>query len=169
MNVALLLLQLYVHPAPTETLQYRYVEGCSHGTPIVLEVIHLGGSDGDGKPLVLEREAAEAFIQMRLDMAASGVDIRLNYAHRTMEQQISLFRKNRRLASPPGLSPHQEGRAIDVAGCTKRVGRKRFETKVCRWLRLHAHEYGFSRPMRNEPWHWEFRGRPDERVAGLSF
>jgi LAS superfamily LD-carboxypeptidase LdcB len=164
--IASFIFSLYLHQG---SIRPTFADGCVQGIPIPLEVIEIGGTDRHGKPLVLEKEAAEAFLDLRSAMMSDGIEISLNYAYRTMEQQTRLYRKNRRLANPPGLSTHQEGRAIDVSGCTRRIGKKKVDTKVCRWLRKHGHKYGFSRTTAREPWHWEFGGRPEDSVASRSF
>ena len=165
--IAIALLSLYLN-SPVYEIS-RQVEGYVQGVPVTLEVVNLGSTDKSGSPLALEKQAADAFMEMRADMAKAGLSLRLNYAHRTMAQQTNLYKKNRKLASPPGLSTHQEGRAIDVSGCTKKVRKKRRSTPVCKWLKSHAAAYGFSRPTSKEPWHWEFSGRPSDSVASARF
>lgn len=161
--IAIALLSLYLNsPVHDES---RYLDGYVQGAPITIEVINIGGLDKDGNNLVLERRAAEALLEMRSDMMAASLELRLNYAYRTMAQQVSLYKMNRRLAGQPGLSTHQEGRAIDVSGCTKRIGKRRYTTPVCTWLRRHAVTYGFSRTILKEPWHWEFTERHKESIV----
>lgn len=149
-----LLIHSSAHP------QTELVDGHISGERVIIEVSRIGGSDLDGMPLRLEREAAQAFKSMRNSMREHGLELTLNYAHRSMKQQKSLYRKSKKLASKPGKSPHQEGIAIDVSGCSIRKNKKRYDTNVCKWLKKHASEFGFYQPIKKkEPWHWEYRGR----------
>jgi LAS superfamily LD-carboxypeptidase LdcB len=152
----LVLLQLITLTYQAEAVQHKYTAGYIRGTPVKLRVVEVGGYDNDGRPLMLEQRAADSFIKMRAAMVADGLNLQVNYAHRSMKQQTSLFRKNHKLASRPGTSPHQKGIAIDVANCTKYISNRRVDTRTCRWLRRHAKQYGFSRTIKSEPWHWQY-------------
>lgn len=54
-------------------------------------------------------------------------------------------------ANRPGTSPHEVGRAADLAFGGD-AGRQ--------WVHQHAHEYGLHFPIPHEPWHVESDGRP---------
>lgn len=66
----------------------------------------------------------------------------------------------------PGTSEHQLGFAADIRG----TGQWFAQTKEYRWLKQHAHEYGFierytaeKQPITGiipEPWHWRYVGTP---------
>ena len=66
----------------------------------------------------------------------------------------------------PGTSEHQLGFAADIKG----TGQWFAQTKEYRWLRQHAHEFGFierytaeKQPITGiipEPWHWRYVGTP---------
>jgi zinc D-Ala-D-Ala carboxypeptidase len=69
--------------------------------------------------------------------------------------------------APPGYSEHHTGYAVDLADANQDFldfG----NSPAFRWMRLHAHEFGFelSFPHNNrqgvdyEPWHWRFVGSP---------
>jgi LAS superfamily LD-carboxypeptidase LdcB len=150
-------LSLLIHTSSNP--QVELLDGHRLGMPFTLEASRIGGVDLDGKPLALEYSAAIALRAMRQKMAAQGLTLDLNYAHRSMEQQRSLYRRSKKLAGKPGRSPHQEGIAIDVAGCSIKKNRKRYNTSVCKWLNKHANEFGFYQTLKKkEPWHWEYRG-----------
>ncbi len=76
----------------------------------------------------------------------------------------------------PGTSEHQLGFAIDIKG----TGQWFAQTKEYRWLKQHAHEYGFIERYTAdkrlitgiipEPWHWRYVGMPwaqEIRDSGL--
>lgn len=87
---------------------------------------------------------------------ASGVTLKINSAHRSVEHQRRLFneavakygaRGARRWVAPPGRSNHQHGNAIDISN----------SGGAHAWLRANAARFGFRQPMSWEPWHWEHR------------
>jgi len=128
----------------------------------------------------LDREAAEAFQQMRAAAAADGVDLRLISAFRSIDMQKQIFfdvksernqtvEERARVSAPPGFSEHSTGYAIDI-GDGSRPGTNlstSFEsTPAYAWLQQNAARFHFqlSFPPRNsqgvsyEPWHWRFEG-----------
>ena len=68
---------------------------------------------------------------------------------------------------PPGYSPHQQGKTVDLTYKEKEVwaeadttpaGIEKWENSwLFAWLQQHAKKYGFAQnPNINEPWHWEY-------------
>ena len=152
--ISILMVYLYLHS--THHSEPILVEGRAQGNPVNIEVIRVGGTDKMGNRLKLEREAGIAFLQMRERMLMDGLEIKLSYAFRTMKQQKALFTQNKRLASRPGLSTHQEGRAIDVSNCSIKKRKGRRDSPICKWLKQHGSEFGFYQTIEAEPWHWEY-------------
>lgn len=75
-------------------------------------------SIGDGR--WLEGSAAEALNAARTEARAHGVEIKINSAGRTYEEQASLYARRgtpgvSRIVARPGTSNHEDGMAIDVA------------------------------------------------------
>jgi len=64
----------------------------------------------------------------------------------------------RQWVAPPGSSPHQSGRAVDVnmgsATNSGNAARQR-ETDAYKWMVNNAKNFGFY-PYEKEPWHWEY-------------
>jgi zinc D-Ala-D-Ala carboxypeptidase len=96
--------------------------------------------------------AAKAFMNMRADAAAAGIDIGVTDSYRSYAQQVDLA--NRKglyrdggLAAVPGTSKHGWGVALDLD----------VNAKAQEWLRANATRYGFYETTPREPWHWEFR------------
>ena len=104
--------------------------------------------------MVARSDAAIAFLRMAAAAAATGVQLKLNSAFRSMEQQQELYQrylnKSGALAARPGFSNHQGGIAFDIA-----TGG--LNTPTYAWLAANAARYGFVRTVPSEPWHWEFR------------
>jgi hypothetical protein len=51
-------------------------------------------------------------------------------------------------AAVPGTSNHGWGLAVDVANCRTE------SAAACRWLKAHAHRFGWSAEIQSEAWHW---------------
>jgi len=109
----------------------------------------------DGRPV--EVRTANAYSVMAEAASRAGVEIRVISGFRTMAEQERLYAcriggaPGCNLAARPGDSNHQSGSALDL---NTRDGR------VLTWLNAHGGEYGFSRTVAGEPWHWELTGTP---------
>lgn len=103
---------------------------------------------------ILEEHAAESFLKMKSAAHAAGIELLVNSAFRTQEQQIDLYNKYQNgtgnLAARPGYSNHQSGIALDLK--VNGAHQANYD-----WLAKHAHDYGFIRTVPTEPWHWEYR------------
>jgi zinc D-Ala-D-Ala carboxypeptidase len=96
--------------------------------------------------------AAKAFMNMRADAAAAGIDIGVTDSYRSYAQQVDLAERkglyrDGGLAAVPGTSKHGWGVALDLD----------VNAKAQEWLRANATRYGFYETTPREPWHWEFR------------
>jgi len=139
-------------------------------------------------PLLLEEEAASAYINMVASMAEYGIrDLAAisgfrDYEHQTRIHEAEVARQSRHfprdearrraamIVAAPGTSEHQSGLAIDVSSAE--VGfslSARFENTIAfAWLSENAHKYGFIiRYPRDsteitgvifEPWHLRYVG-----------
>ncbi len=128
--------------------------GYADALPLIVEVRPIGGHDLHGAPLYLRTDAAIAWLDLVQAARQAGFTLHVNFAFRTMEQQIALKRSSRKYANPPGLSTHQEGLAVDLKGCVAR--KKRHRTKLDRWMVTNAPKYGWVQTSRKEPWHWTY-------------
>jgi len=108
----------------------------------------------------MEKNAADAYLEMRGKAAEDGVALTPNEGFRTNERQDFLHAKTPELAAKPGESNHQSGTAIDI-----KIGEggKKSEQKRIEWLKENAAEYGFipdelgRKPP--ETWHWTYVGK----------
>jgi D-alanyl-D-alanine carboxypeptidase len=121
--------------------------GYSQGSPFPIQVVTV-----DGDPV--EEATANAYIVMQEAAAEDGVNIRINSGFRTMDDQERLYScytecncNNCNLAARPGYSNHQSGHALDL---------NTDNDSVLSWLEEHGDEYGFSRTVPSEDWHWEW-------------
>ncbi|MCU1393235.1 MAG: D-alanyl-D-alanine carboxypeptidase [Ilumatobacteraceae bacterium] len=97
--------------------------------------------------------AAQAFIKMRSDAAAQGVDISVTDSYRSYDEQVDLAArkglwKDGGYAAVPGTSPHGWGMAVDLDVSPAGLA----------WVRANGANYGFKETTPREPWHWEYRG-----------
>ena len=97
--------------------------------------------------------AANSFQQMKAAAAKDGVNLNINNAYRSYENQVKmanqygLYSKGGK-AAVPGTSNHGLGKAVDL---NVKANPGSFE-----WLKSNASKYGFYNIPR-EPWHWEVR------------
>jgi zinc D-Ala-D-Ala carboxypeptidase len=133
------------------------------------------GTDASGKEYHLTPPAASAWRSMKASAAASGINLRIFSAFRSIERQAEIIRDKLekgislvdilRVNAPPGYSEHHTGRAIDITTDGIRSLAQEFEhTAAFRWLDENAprFSYSLSFPRNNrygfmfEPWHWCF-------------
>lgn len=138
--------------------------------------LHCVGLGTDGRDKFLAPPAARAWLALRQEAAADGIELLLISAFRSFDFQLALIRgklaKGRGIAeiltvnAPPGCSEHHSGRAVDIGACDTPALEEDFEhTPQFAWLQRHANRHGFhlSYPRGNrygylyEPWHWCFR------------
>ncbi|HEX5751214.1 MAG TPA: peptidoglycan-binding protein [Archangium sp.] len=126
----------------------RAVKGYVNGVPRDITVSPIAG----GKEM--RSDAAAAFNRMHAAAQAAGINLHVNSAFRSMEEQRVLYQKylngTGNLAARPGYSNHQGGIALDInVGGTG--------TSTYKWLANNASRFGFARTVPSEPWHWEYR------------
>ncbi len=139
-----------VEPLSSISCSERSDTGYSRGVATPITVVTV-----DGRPV--EVDTANAYYVMAQAAARDGVEIRIVSGFRTMSEQEHLYYcytscscNSCNLAARPGYSNHQSGRALDLN--TRAPG-------VLTWLNAHGHDYGFSRTVPSEAWHWELTGR----------
>ncbi len=134
-----------------------------------------------GRKEFLNKQAAQAFNQMKTDADQDGIQLVVISGFRTIAHQTLLFQKQverkgskqvaAQLSAPPGYSEHHTGYALDLGDGKQPQLDLKFEfesSEAYRWLFYNAHKYGFelSFPRNNvqgvsfEPWHWRFVASP---------
>lgn len=131
----------------------RPAVGYRRGKPFSIEVVTI-----DGSPI--ERATANAYWDMRAAAAKDGVELTIYSAFRSPEEQQYFYQCYRTCscngcsqAAKPGFSNHQSGHALDIAV---------WSPDVHPWLVANAAKFGFAATVPKEPWHWEFRGKPNK-------
>ncbi len=108
---------------------------------------------GHGK--YMRTDAARWFNKMVADARKEGIELRPRSGFRTSTQQrflYNLFKSGYGArAARPGRSRHEKGTAVDIA-----LGAS---SGAYKWLLENGRKYHFVRPLRSEPWHWEYRPR----------
>ena len=115
-----------------------------------------------GNRVVLEKRAAESFVDMVSDAAKDGFHIKVNHSYRTYWEQKRLKRRKGDLAAKPGWSDHQVGRSIDIIGTRRLINGKHYRTILYWWLRKNASKYGFYEDVAGEKWHWTYYEKGEE-------
>jgi D-alanyl-D-alanine carboxypeptidase len=145
------------------------------GLPVQREATRLVtiGRNPDGRTLKLAPAAAAAWARMRAAAADDDIILVPLSAFRSVRRQTKIIREHLangrplddilRFVAAPGCSEHHTGRALDIGSPEYIELDEHFaRTAAFRWLKRHAHEFGFrlSYPARNphgigyEPWHW---------------
>ncbi|CAF1658149.1 unnamed protein product [Rotaria magnacalcarata] len=109
-----------------------------------------------------------AFDKMASAAKQAGVTITIASGFRTVARQEYFWNcyqtkacNNGNLAARPGTSNHGRGAALDLnTNCGSQTGAKPncAGSGVYQWLKTNGHNYGFTRTVQSEPWHWEFVG-----------
>ena len=126
-----------------------------------------------------EKETLSHFEDLRNELLEEGIDIELDSAYRTEEEQQEIWDAFSerygddvgKYAAKPGYSEHQTGLAADIADHDRAtyLTQEMEDTPEGIWLRNHAHEYGFIMRYPKgkeeitgyayEPWHFRYVGR----------
>ncbi|UJR37390.1 hypothetical protein I4U23_030095 [Adineta vaga] len=116
-----------------------------------------------------------AFDKMSVAAKKSGVYIKIASGFRTVARQqyfwncyVSKRCNGGNLAARPGTSNHGRGIALDLNTNCGKQSRARPNcggSRVYQWLYKNAHKFGFTRTVKSEPWHWEFRGAGVRRAS----
>ena len=139
-------------------------------------LILIGRDPTNRQPVRLAPRAAVAWRRMREAAAANKITLLPLSGFRSVRRQTRLIRRQLATGRPlddilryiaaPGFSEHHTGRAIDIGTPEDVSVEESFaRTAAFRWLRRHAHRFGFTMtyPRRNrhgigyEPWHWCWR------------
>lgn len=101
----------------------------------------------------LAPKVASSFKVMKAAAAMQGINLAINNAYRSFEQQVDMARRfglysQGGRAAQPGTSNHGLGQAIDL--------NVKSNPGSVEWLKANAAKYGFKNIPR-EPWHWEMR------------
>jgi LAS superfamily LD-carboxypeptidase LdcB len=101
--------------------------------------------------VAVEVHTAKAYRAMAKAARKAGVTLGIRSGYRTYAQQEHLYKLylegKGNPAAPPGMSNHENGRALDL---------KLTDPDAARWLKKHAERYGFRATVPGEPWHWEY-------------
>ena len=148
-----------IAPPPVEQYYPLYDSG------VVIDSTTIYEFDGDVK---VTREMY-AVLEVMLNAAMSdSVEIKINSAYRTFEEQLECRIRNARrkhktdssflltadskyfkpITAKPGWSAHQLGIAFDF---------NTSDEEVFKWLKANAINFGFVRTVKKEKWHWEYR------------
>jgi D-alanyl-D-alanine carboxypeptidase len=130
-------------------------------------------ASNDKRMVRLAPAAADAWKRMRDFASSDGIALEALSGFRSVERQTEIILGKLKAGdkievilqtvAAPGFSEHHTGRAIDIGVPGEPPLTEAFaQTKAFRWLKSHAHDYGFklSYPKGNrhgfayEPWHW---------------
>jgi LAS superfamily LD-carboxypeptidase LdcB len=128
--------------------------GYSNGKQIDVDLVQI---DKQGHELSIP--AAVAFIKMRAAAKMDLIDLEVNRAFASMEQQerlYKLFKAGKGApANKPGWSVHQRGDALDIDVKDARGSWKPSKA----WLDKNAERFGWKPTHpKGEPWHFEYVG-----------
>lgn len=127
----------------------------------------------------LKEEAYEAFKKMADDAKKKGLTLYITSPYRSYQTQDRLYnnysaKDGKELADTysarPGYSEHQTGLAIDITNGPNKSLDSFVDTEEYRWIKSHAHLYGFilrypkgkakvkMTGYQYEPWHYRYLG-----------
>ena len=110
------------------------------------------GTQKNGSPALLKKEAAESYLAMVASAKADGIGWVINDSYRTFKQQQDIrIEVGTSLSATPGKSNHGCGLAVDL-------GVQIYNKPPYYWLAKNASKFGFKRIQSGQPesWHWEY-------------
>jgi hypothetical protein len=113
------------------------------------------GTDVKGRPALLKKEAAEAYLAMVAAAKESGVTWVINDSYRDFRRQQTQYNEAPSISARPGKSNHGCGLAVDL-------GTQIYNRPPYQWLIKNASKFGFKRIYLSgrsdsvEAWHWEY-------------
>lgn len=126
--------------------------GHYQGQPVQFRIFPIGVNRA-GVTQFMRRDAAEAFIVMRDAAARAGVELEIDSALRSYDDQVALRELyeagNGPVAAPAGFSDHENGLAVDV-------NTNSGTNAAFYWMTANAAGFHFKRTVASEPWHWEY-------------
>jgi LAS superfamily LD-carboxypeptidase LdcB len=188
--VRLLLASLLLYATPL--IAQVELEGFKNGKRFAFQAEAIPDTDLSNGKIWLQQPAAQAFKELVVAAAKYGYHLEINYGFRTHQQQAYWYNKFQNRckddsaycdrAALPGYSTHEEGRSLDISGCTRLLNKADLEqipthcsnvsdekvsckTTLYWWLKKEAPKYGFYNDVPHEPWHWTFY-QPDNIEVG---
>lgn len=153
--IGLLLILACVPSTPAFADDVRVERGYHKGKPIRIRLVTIGWAE-------VELATARAFRKMEAAAARDGIALSIRSGFRSHERQQWLYQAWKEgwgnKAARPGYSNHEAGRALDL----------RIDDDVLAWLRTHAKRYGFHATVRGEPWHWEYKPKPERKRRAIA-
>lgn len=138
----------------------------------------------------IKKEAYDAFLAMRKDMAKEGLALKATSCYRSISRQKSIYNSYLNIdpkeevdtySARPGHSEHHTGYACDFSTNTANL-RDFDHTKEAAWLKDNAYKYGFIlryygdnseiTGYMNESWHYRYFGKEMAKkifVSGLVY
>ena len=110
----------------------------------------------------LRADVLQILIKLQKALVEEGYSIVLMDAWRSLQKQAEVYRKKPKLAARPSLrAPHVRGIAVDMR-IAPLDGRTFYHRDPNSWVETGtpfdiARRFGFIRPLKNEPWHFEIR------------
>lgn len=139
------------------------------------DLIRIKDEYTDGEEYFANRTAVNALIQMFETAKLDGLEMVVNSAYRSYEEQeetAEFYRKwygdnyVTNFVAKPGFSEHQTGLAFDIGSTSEKVFA---DSKEYDWIIKNAYKYGFIHRFtkkgevitgfRNEPWHFRYVGK----------
>lgn len=127
------------------------------------------------KDNTMTTSTACAFDKMATAAKKAGVTITIASGFRTIARQEYFWNcyqtgacNGGNLAARPGTSNHGRGVALDLnTNCGSQSGSRPAcgGSAVYQWLYNNGHNYGFTRTVQSEPWHWEYVGSGATRAS----
>lgn len=139
------------------------------------DLIRIKDEYTDGEEYFANSTAVNALIQMFESAKLEGLEMVVNSAYRSYEEQeetAEFYRKwygdnyVTNFVAKPGFSEHQTGLAFDIGSTSEKVFA---DSKEYDWIIKNAYKYGFIHRFskkgevitgfRNEPWHFRYVGK----------
>ena len=139
------------------------------------DLIRIKDEYTDGEEYFANSTAVNALIQMFESAKLEGLEMVVNSAYRSYEEQeetAEFYRKwygdnyVTNFVAKPGFSEHQTGLAFDIGSTSEKVFA---DSKEYDWIMKNAYKYGFIHRFskkgevitgfRNEPWHFRYVGK----------
>ena len=129
----------------------------------------------DGEEYYANRTAINALSQMFESAKADGLELVVNSAYRSYDDQVEIAEFYRKwygdnyvnnYVARPGFSEHQTGLAFDLGSTSEKVFAN---SKEYKWMQENAYKYGFIMRFykkaetitgyKSEPWHYRYVGK----------
>lgn len=147
-------------------------------TEVPLTELVVAQLDSAGRPIVLTRAAADAWIRLNIAAIRDNIELQPFSSFRSYIYQKGLIAAQLKKGTSiteilkslaaPGYSEHHTGEALDISTRDCPQANEIFKTTAAyQWLCANANKFGFyeTYPVNNpygivfEPWHWRFNGK----------